>query len=325
MIVETARPNAALREVWGDTLCEIIAHDPRVLVLDGDLANSTKADKVAQRFPERFLAMGIAEQNMAGVAAGLATVGFVPWLSSFAVFLAERALDQIRMTIAQTKLPVKLGANYSGMLTGYTGKTHQSVEDIAIMRAMPNMTVIAPADAEECRQAMWVATDLPGPVYFRLTRDPSPIIFDERYHFELGRGVILREGSDVALISTGVQTTRVLEAADSLETEGIHAQVLHLPTIKPLDVEAIVAAAEATEAVVTAEDHSILGGLGGAVAEVLAERRPTFVRRIGIRDTFGESGPNEALLEKYGLTAHHVAAAARELLEQRPSTKTRWT
>jgi transketolase len=260
--------------------------------------------------------MGIAEQNMAGTAAGLATVGFVPWLSSFAVFLAERDLDQVRMTIAQTKLPVKLGAAYSGLLTGYTGKTHQSVEDIAIMRCMPNMTVIAPADAEECRQAMRVATDLPGPVYFRLTRDPSPAVFEPGYRFELGTGVVLREGGDVALLSTGVQTARVLEAAEMLAQDGIDATVLHLPTVKPLDAGAIVAAAERTGAVVTAEDHSILGGLGGAVAEILSEQRPTRMRRVGIRDTFGESASNDALLEKYGLTARHVATAARELLAE---------
>lgn len=305
----------AMRDVWADTLCEIMQSDPRVLLLDGDLANSTKAEKVAQRVPERFFEMGIAEQNMAGVAAGLATVGFIPWLSSFAVFLAERDLDQVRMTIAQTKLPVKLGAGYSGMLTGYTGKTHQSVEDIAIMRCMPNMTVIAPADAEECRQAMRVATNLPGPVYFRLTRDPSPAVFDASYRFELGQGVSLRHGGDVALISTGVQTSRVLEAAELLAHDGIQPTVLHLPTIKPLDSSAIVQAAERTGAVVTAEDHSILGGLGGAVAEVLSEQRPTQMRRVGLRDTFGESAPNDALLEKYGLTARHVAQAARELLQ----------
>jgi len=316
MITTPMRPAAALREVWGETLCDLIERDARVLVLDGDLANSTRADMVAERFPARFLQMGIAEQNMVGVAAGLAAVGFVPWISSFAVFLAERDLDQIRMTIAQTGLPVKFGAAYSGLLTGYTGKTHQSVEDIAIMRAMPRMTVIAPADAEECRQAMRSATDLPGPVYFRLTRDPSPSIFDEGYRFRVGTGVVMREGNDVTLMSTGVQTTRVLEAAALLLARGVSAHVLHLPTIKPLDEPAIVAAAARTGAVVTAEDHSIIGGLGGAVAETLCERRPTLLRRVGIRDTFGESGPNDALLEKYGLTAHHVAQAALDLLAQ---------
>lgn len=305
----------AMRDVWADTLCDLIPKNPRILVLDADLANSTKADKVARSFPERFLPMGIAEQNMAGVAAGLASVGFIPWLSSFAVFLAERDLDQVRMTIAQTRLPVKIGAGYSGMLTGLTGKTHQSVEDIAIMRAMPNMTVIAPGDAEECRQVVRAATDLPGPVYVRLTRDPGPAIVDPSYRFTVGRGVVLREGGDVALISTGVETSRALAAADLLAADGIEAHVLHLPTIKPLDDAAIVAAAARTGAVVTAEDHSIIGGLGGAVAEVLSEQHPTRLRRVGIRDTFGESAPNDALLEKYGLSARHIAEAARDLLQ----------
>jgi transketolase len=303
-----------VREAWGSTLRDIVREDPRVVVLDGDLGNSTKADKVAEAFPERFLPMGIAEQNMIGVAAGLATVGLIPWLSSFAVFLAERGLDQVRMTVAQTKLPVKMGAGYSGLLTGYTGKTHQSVEDIAIMRAMPNMTVIAPGDDTECAQAMRVATDLAGPVYFRVTRDPSPRVVGDGYRFRLGAGVVLREGNDVALISTGVQTARVLEAAKILATQGIGAHVLHLPTIKPLDAALVIDAAERTRAVVTAEDHSVVGGLGGAVCEVLAESRPTRVVRVGIRDMFGESAPNDALLEKYGLTAEHVAQAAHRAL-----------
>lgn len=315
MTAASERLGPAMRDVWGDTLVELVERDPRVVVLDGDLANSTKADKVALKHPGRFFQMGIAEQNMAGVAAGLAAVGFVPWISSFAVFLAKRDLDQVRMTIAQTKLPVKLGAGYSGLLTGYTGKTHQSVEDLAVMRAMPNMTVIAPGDAEECRQATLAANDLPGPVYLRLTRDPGPVIFDAAYEFEVGKGVVLREGVDVAIISTGVQSARALQAADVLAAEGVQAHVLHLPTVKPLDTEAIVDAARRTGAVVTAEEHSILGGLGGAVAEVLAEEHPVRMRRVGLRDTFGESGPNDALLEKYGLTPSHVADAARQLLE----------
>lgn len=316
MATGTQRPQIALREAWGETLSEVMAGDPRVVVLDGDLASSTKADTAAQRHPDRFFQMGIAEQNMAGVASGLATVGFVPWLSSFAVFLAERDLDQVRMTIAQPNLPVKLGAGYSGMLTGFTGKTHQSVEDIAIMRAMPHMTVMAPADGVECRQATVVATELPGPVYLRLTRDPSPVIFDDAYRFVPGRGVLLRPGRDIAIISTGVESVRARDAADLLAEEGIDALVLHLPTIKPLDTGAIVEAAERCGAVVTAEDHSIIGGLGSAVAEVLSEQRPTRLKRVGIQDTFGESGPNDDLLQKYGLTAHHIAAAARSMLKR---------
>jgi len=307
----------ALRQVFGETLVELGGIYPDLLVLDGDLANSTLADKFAQAYPERFLAMGIAEQNMAGTAAGLATLGFIPWISTFAAFAAKRDLDQVRVVIAQPSLNVKIQGGYSGLLTGFTGKTHQSAEDIAVFRAMPNMTVLAPADATEARLAMHAATVHQGPIYLRMTRDPSPVIFGPDHRFEIGRGYVLREGTDVTIISTGVQTTRALEAADLLAAEGVSAYLLHLPTLKPLDEEAVVRAAARTGAVVTAEDHTIIGGLGGAVAEVLGERRPTPLRRVGLRDTFGESGPNDALLEKYGLTARHVAAAGRELLASR--------
>jgi len=305
----------ALRQVFGETLVELGGLYPDLLVLDGDLANSTLADQFAQAYPDRFLAMGIAEQNMAGTAAGLATLGFIPWISTFAVFAAKRDLDQVRVVIAQPSLNVKIQGAYSGLLTGFTGKTHQSAEDIAVFRAMPNMTVLAPADAVEARLAMHAATVHRGPVYLQMTRDPSPVIFGPDHRFEIGRGYVVREGKDIAIISTGVQTTRALEAADILAAEGISTHLLHIPTLKPFDVQAVVEAAARTGAVVTAEDHTIIGGLGGAVAEVLGERRPTPMRRVGLRDTFGESGPNEALLEKYGLTARHVAAAARELLK----------
>jgi transketolase len=310
----------ALRQVFGETLVELGGVYPDLLVLDGDLANSTLSDRFAQAYPDRFLAMGIAEQNMAGVAAGLATIGFTPWLSTFAAFAAKRDLDQIRVVIAQPALNVKIQGAYSGLLTGFTGKTHQSVQDIAVFRAMPNMIVLAPADATEARLAMHAATDYQGPVYLRLTRDPSPVIFGPEHRFEIGRGYVVREGSDVTIISTGVQTTRALEAVELLASEGITAHLLHLPTLKPIDEQAVVEAAARTGAVVTAEDHTIIGGLGGAVAEVLGERCPTPMRRVGIRDVFGESGPNDALLEKYGLTARHVAAAARELLAGQRAT-----
>jgi transketolase len=305
----------ALRQAFGETLVELGGLYPDLLVLDGDLANSTLADRFAQAYPDRFLAMGIAEQNMAGTAAGLSTLGFIPWISTFAVFAAKRDLDQVRVVIAQPGLNVKIQGAYSGLLTGFTGKTHQSAEDLAVFRAMPNMTVLAPVDANEARLAMHAATVHRGPVYLRMTRDPSPVIFGPDHPFEIGRGYVVREGRDVAIISTGVQTTRALEAADILAAEGVSAHLLHMPTLKPLDEQAVVEAAARTGAVVTAEDHTIIGGLGGAVAEVLGERHPTPMRRVGLRDTFGESGPNEALLEKYGLTAHHVAAAARELLQ----------
>lgn len=305
---------AAQRDAFGDTLLELIAADERVYVLDGDLANSTKADQVALHRPDRFLQMGIAEQNMMGVAAGMASCGLVPWLSSFACFLVNRDLDQVRVVVAQPGLNVKLCGAYSGLLTGKTGKTHQEVADLAVMRSMPGMTVIAPADAVEVRLAMLAANAHDGPVYLRLTRDPEPVIFAEDYDFAIGRAVVVREGGDVTLISTGAQTVRCLEAAELLAGEGIAAHVLHVPTVKPLDADAVVAAAERTDRVVTAEDHTVIGGLGGAVAEVLGERRPTRMRRVGIGDCFGESAANADLLAKYGLTPRHVAEAARRLL-----------
>jgi len=304
----------AQRDAFGETLLELVAEDERVYVLDGDLANSTKADMVALERPDRFLQMGIAEQNMVGVAAGMASCGLVPWLSSFACFLVNRDLDQLRVVVAQPNLSVKLAGAYSGLLTGKTGKTHQEVADLAVMRSMPNMVVIAPADGVETRLAMRAANAYDGPVYMRLTRDPHPVIFPEDYDFEIGKGVAVREGTDVALISTGEQTVRCMEAAATLAAEGVSALVLHVPTLKPLDEAAIVAAAEKTGRVVTAEDHTIIGGLGGAVAEVLGERCPTRIKRVGIADCFGESAANDDLLEKYGLTPDHVAAAARSLL-----------
>jgi len=313
----TDAPQLALRDVWGETLVELAARYPDLVVLDGDLANSTKADIFQKAYPDRFIETGIAEQNMIGVAAGLATVEFVPWISTFAAFVAKRALDQIRIVVAQPHLNVKLCGSYSGILTGKTGKTHQSVEDIAVFRAMPGMVTLAPADGHELRAMMHTMMEFDGPMYLRLTRDPSPAVFPNDYRFEIGRAALLRDGMDVGIVSTGVQTIRALEAAELLAEIGLHAAVLHVPTLKPLDEDAIVAVADRTNAIVTAEDHSIIGGLGGAVAETLAEHRPTRMKRIGIQDTFGESGPNEAILEKYRLTARHVADAAVALTEGR--------
>lgn len=304
----------AMRDAWGKGLVDLAGTYSNLLVLDGDLANSTKADIFAKAYPERFFEMGIAEQNMLGVAAGLATTGYVPWISTFAAFLAKRALDQIRVVIAQPGLNVKMAGSYSGILTGKTGKTHQAVEDIAVFRAMPHVVTIAPSDAVELRAAMAAMMEDDRPTYIRLTRDPSPVITGNNDGFEIGKAHLLRAGNDIGIISTGVQTVRALQAADLLSQVGVKASVLHVPTIKPLDDEAIVEMAERTDAIVTAEDHSIIGGLGGAVAETLGEHRPTRMRRIGMRDTYGESGPNDALLEKYGLTPHHIARAAESML-----------
>ena len=304
----------AQRVVFGETLVEIADKDPRLLVLDGDLGTSTRVDIFAEAHRDRFFQTGIAEQNMFGMAAGLATVGFVPFISTFACFTAKRALDQIRVAIAQPKLNVKFVGAYSGILTGKTGKTHQSVEDIAVFRAMPEVVTIAPVDGVEVRQAMHAIMDHKGPVYLRLTRDPSPVVVGKDYQFKIGKAVLLREGSDITLIGTGEQSRRCLEAADLLAQDGIQAHVLHVPTLKPFDVDAVVEASAKTGLVLTAEDHSIIGGLGGAVAEVLGENHPLPMKRIGWRDTFGESGANDALLEKYGLTPAHVAEGARELI-----------
>lgn len=304
----------AMRDAWGQGLVDLGAIHENLVVLDGDLANSTKADMFHTAYPNRFFEMGIAEQNMLGVAAGLATTGYVPWISTFAAFLAKRALDQIRLVIAQPGLNVKMAGSYSGILTGKTGKTHQSVEDIAVFRAMPNVVTIAPADATELRQAMAAMMNDDRPTYLRLTRDPSPTIFDDSYVFEIGKATLLRDGADIGIVSTGVQTVRALEAADLLAANGVAASVLHVPTLKPLDTEAIIAVAERTNAIVATEDHSIMGGLGSAVAEVLAEHHPTRMRRVGLQDTFGESGPNDAILEKYGLTPNHIVEAANSLL-----------
>ena len=317
MVVDAKPRLEAQREVWGQTLVELGKQYPQLLVLDGDLANSTRAELFENAFPDRFLQMGIAEQNMMGVAAGLAGVGFVPWLSSFAVFLTSRTLDQLRMVVAQPRLNVKLGAGYAGIMTSKTGKTHQEVGDVAVMRALPNMTIIAPADGPELRGAMAAMMEDSSPTYLRLTRDATPVIFDESHKFEIGRVYVVREGSDITIMSYGPQTTRALEAADRLAGEGISAHVVHVPTIKPLDEDAIVAAAEKTGLVLTTEDHNKYGGLGGAVAEVLAQRRPTRMRIHGWQDVFGESGDNDALLDKYGLSSAHVARAARALLAVR--------
>jgi transketolase len=307
----------AQREVFGETLSELANEFPSLLVLDGDLANSTRADIFAEKHPAKFLQMGIAEQNLMGVAAGLATVGFIPFISTFAVFAVKRALDQVRVVVAQPGLNVKITGGYSGLLTGKTGKTHQAVEDLAVMRAMPHMTVIVPADCVELRQVLRAACLFDGPMYIRLTRDPSPNVFSGDYKFELGKAVIVREGPDVTIISTGVETVRALAAASLLAAEGIEAHVLHVPTLKPLDTAAIVEAARRTGHVVTAEDHSIIGGLGSAVAEVLGEQYPVFMKRVGMQDTYGESAPEDVLLEKYGLAPHHIAEAAKALLSRK--------
>ena len=304
----------ALRDVFGDTLVSLGSTDPNVVVLDADLANSTKADKFAKMYPGRFLQMGIAEQNFVGVAVGLASLGFVPWLSSFTVFFTHRAIDPIRMLVAQTHANVKIGAAYAGLMTGLTGKTHQDVEDLAIMRAMPDMTVLAPADAIEGEAIIRWATEYEGPVYLRLARDAGPNLSDQEYRFVPGKTISLKEGEDVLLISTGPQSVRCLQAAELLQKEGISAGVLHVPSIKPVNKEEIVNAAEKAKVVVTVEEHTIYGGLGGLVAEILSETSPRKVIRFGIEDRWGESAPNDYLLEAFKMSSQRLSERIQKLV-----------
>jgi len=297
----------AMRDVFGETLAALADGDQRIVLLDGDVGSSTRADLFEKAHPDRYLQMGIAEQNMLGVAAGLATMGLVPFVSTFVAFAVVRPLDQIRVLIAQPRLNVKITPGYAGMFTGMTGMSHIIVDDLAIMRSLPGMAVVAPADDVEAAQALRWAAVSDGPCYVRLVRDATQRLFDDAYRFEFGRAVVVREGGDVTLVSTGSQTPRTVDAAELLAGRGIDAHVVHLPTIKPLDEAAIVAAAERTRHVITVEEHSVIGGLGGAVAETLGRRLPTRVDRIGLEDVDVQSGPNDELLDIYGLSAARVA------------------
>lgn len=300
----------SMRDALSEALTDLGKVNPDVVVLDADLAMALKFSAFAAEFPDRFFQIGIAEQNMAGVAAGMATEGLIPFIGTFACFASCRIADQVRTSIAQPGLSVKIMAPYSGLRTGQTGKTHQAVEDISLYRGMPNMTIVAPADGPETAQSVRAIARYPGPVYLRLTRDPAPVLFGESHNFEIGLAYWLRKGSDLTFISTGSMTTTAVKAADALAGEGLECTVLHVPTIKPLDVSAVVEAARASGIVVTIEEHNIYGGFGGAVAEALSEHFPVPVYRIGVNDCFGESGPNEPLMEKYGLTERHVIEKA---------------
>jgi transketolase len=303
----------AQREVWAETLVEIAATNPDLLVLDADLASSTQAARFEAAYPDRFLQMGIAEQNMVSVAAGLSFEGFVPWLSSFGIFFSNRALDQVRMSVTQTHANVKIGAAYTGIKAGYGGKTHVDIADIAIVRALPGMTMLCPADATEVAAMTRWATAHQGPVWLRLDREAEADVFGPDYVFEPGRVLLLREGTEALLISTGQQTVRTLAAADLLGQDGISVGVMHVPTIKPVDAEAIAAACANVPFVITTEEHSVIGGLGGLVSEIVAGADPRPVLRIGVEDTWIESAPNAWLLDKHGLTPERVAARVRAL------------
>ena len=297
----------ATRDSYGNALAELGTAHENVVVLDADLAAATKTGVFKKAHPERFIDCGIAESNMMGVAAGLAAAGKVPFASSFAMFAAGRAFEQIRNSIGYPKLNVKIGATHAGISVGEDGATHQCNEDIALMRTIPGMVVINPSDDVEARAAVKAAYEHVGPVYMRFGRLAVPVINDrEDYKFELGKGVVLREGKDLTIVATGLPVSNCLEAAEKLAADGIDAKVINIHTIKPLDEELIVEAAKATGKVVTVEEHSVIGGLGSAVCDVLSEKTPTQVMKIGINDTYGESGPALELIAKYGLDTESI-------------------
>ena len=299
----------ATRQSYGEALVELgTAHDDFV-VLDADLAVATQTGKFKAAYPDRFIDVGIAEQNLMGVAAGIATTGRKVFASTFAMFAAGRAFEQVRNSIGYPHLHVVIGATHAGMSVGEDGATHQCNEDLALMRAIPGMTVIVPADDVEAKAAVRAAYEAEGPVYVRLGRLPVPVIHKDDYHFELGRGVIEREGSDVTVIACGLEVPAALEAAKTLAAKGVSCEVINMATIKPLDGNLIVASAKKTGRVVTVEEHSVIGGLGSAVCDLLCEACPTPVKKIGVNDVFGESGPALDLLAKFGLDGAGVAEA----------------
>lgn len=306
--------NIATREAYGKTLVQLGGENKDIVVLDADLSKSTNTAHFAKQFPERFFDMGVAEQNMIGTAAGFAAAGKIPFASSFAVFATGRAFEQIRNSVAYPALNVKIAATHAGISVGEDGASHQSIEDIAIMRSLPNMTVIVPADATETDMAIRAAVKIKGPVYVRLGRLGVPVLFDENYQFVPGKANVIREGRDAAIIACGLMVAPALEAAERLMAENLSVQVVNMHTIKPIDRAAVVSAAKETGALVTAEEHSIIGGLGSAVAEVLAVEYPAVLEMVGVQDTFGESGPPAELLVKYGLTADSIIAAVKKAI-----------
>ncbi|NLK43812.1 MAG: transketolase family protein [Tissierellia bacterium] len=304
----------ATRDAYGEALKELGERNENIVVLDADLSGSTKTSVFEKAFPNRFFNVGIAEQNLIGTAAGLAAAGKTPFASSFAMFATGRAFEIIRNSVCYPKLNVKIAATHAGLTVGEDGATHQALEDISIMRSLPNMVVLCPADAIETKQCIFKAAEHDGPVYIRLGRAKVPVIFDENYKFEIGKGVELKAGKDVTIVATGVMVDRALQAGEKLEEEGISARVINISTIKPIDKDIIIKAAKETRGIITVEEHSIIGGLGSAVAEVVGENHPARLIRIGTMDTFGESGDGFELLDKYGLNVDNIVNKAKSLL-----------
>jgi transketolase len=311
-------PALELRKAYGDALLEIGKQDQRVVVLDADVSQCTGTELFEHAFPDRFFQFGVAEQNMMGAAAGFATCGYIPFANTFAVFATKRPHDQISISIAYPNLNVKVVGSYAGLSSSNTGATHQSIDDISTMRGMPNLIVVSPGDPKEVRQAVFALAEYEGPAYLRLTKSPAvPNFLDGDYHFEFGKAVVLQQGQDVALVGTGMMSLFCVEAAVILKKEGIQATVLHMPTVKPIDRVRLIEAARQTGAIVTVEDHSIIGGLGSAVSEVLSENHPCLLKRIGIEDVFTESALEvQDLFAKYGLTGPAIAEATRDFIRR---------
>ncbi|WP_455631322.1 transketolase family protein [Megamonas sp.] len=302
----------ATRAAYGELLETELYKNQNVVVLDADLGNATKSISFKKVAPDRYFDMGISEQDMMSTAAGLATCGKIPIVSTFAVFAAGRAFEQVRNSVAYPKLNVKIAATHAGITVGPDGGSHQAIEDIALMRSLPNMTVICPSDAVEAKAALMKAVEMNGPVYIRLGRAPVENIHTQDYEFDFTKGQVLREGEDVGIIATGIMVEKALQAAQELAKEGIQARVVNIAAIKPIDKELIIETAKKTNYIVTAEEHSVIGGLGSAVSEVLVQNYPVKQAMIGIKDTFGESGSPEELLEKYGLTVEAIIKAAKQ-------------
>ncbi|BBB33662.1 transketolase [Thermotomaculum hydrothermale] len=302
----------AMREGYGETLVKLGKENENIVVLDADLSGSTKTAMFAKEFPERFFNMGIAEQDMIATASGLATVGKIPFASSFAMFATGRAWEIVRQAVCLGNKNVKICATHGGITVGEDGATHQALEDIALMRVLPNMSVIVPADYYEAKKAVEFAAEYKGPVYIRMTRSATPVIFDENYSFDYGKVRVLKEGSDITVFACGVMVAESLKAAELLEEKGISAKVVNVSTIKPIDVEGIVNAVSDTKLAVTVEEHNIIGGLGGAISEVLSENYPVKIKRIGMEDKFGRSGKAGDLLVYFGLDGNSIAKKIEE-------------
>lgn len=302
------------RQAYGEALVELGRQNNNIVVLDADLTKSTKTNLFQEAFPERHINVGIAEADLIGTAAGLATCGKIPFASTFAMFAAGRAFEQIRNTVAYPKLNVKIAPTHAGISVGEDGGSHQSVEDISLMRSIPGMVVLSPADATETKKMIFAAAEYNGPVYIRMGRLDVPVLFDDSYDFQIGIANTIKEGTDVTILATGLMTARALEAAEKLQAEEVSVRVVNVGTIKPLDGETVLKAAQETKFIVTAEEHSVIGGLGSAVSEFLSETHPTLVKKVGIYDVFGQSGKAEELLEKYELTATKLISVIKENL-----------